>query len=238
MKSPAIKESGKVRIDLMVLLLIYYSIYVIGDLATSYWLILNDPYGILHEANPIGRTLYLNQGLVGLLIGKLMAFIPLSTIVIIFEAKYRNLSWFRETTETVMLGLITYSLTIFLNNFTAIIAIAFSKGQIMQLHPTIKGLILVLSTSISIILLRIHGYRHLLMASEVALGTAVTIGPLLLFDPLFEYLGKNLWSLMGYTISILTVVGAFFYIIDEIIKERKHKLSIKQPSQMVGKSDD
>lgn len=215
--------SGKVRLDLIVLLLIYYCIYVGSDLATTYWLILNDPYGILHEANPIGRALYLSQGLVGLLIGKLLTFIPLSIMVIVFETKFRSLRWFRETTETVILGLITYSLIIFLNNFVAIIVITFFEGQVSLLYPTIKGLILVLSASLGIVLLHVHGYGNLLMASEVVLGTAVTIGPLLLFDPLFEYLGENLWFLMGYVASVLTIIGIFFYITDEIIKEYRCK---------------
>lgn len=225
MTSSVIKMSSKVRLDLVVLLLIYYSIYFVGDLATTYWLILNDPYGILHEANPIGRALYLNHGLAGLLIGKLMTFIPLSTMVIVFETKFRNLRWFRETTETVILGLIAYSMIIFLNNFAAIIAITFFKDQVSLLFPAIKVLMFILSASLSIVLLRIHGRGNLRMASEAVLGTAVTTGPLLLFDPFFEYFGRNLWFLMGYISSILTIVGIFFYITDEIIKEHNQKAS-------------
>lgn len=224
---PPTKMFGKVRLDLIILLMIYYSIYVVGDIATTYWLILNDPYGILHEGNPIGRALYLSQGLAGLLIGKLMTFIPLSAMVIIFETKYRNLKWFRETTETVTLGLITYSLILFLNNFAAIIVTTFFNGQLLQLYPTIKVLILILSTSLIIVLLRIHGHGNLLTISEVVLGTAITIGPILLFDPLFQHLGQNLWFSMVYLASMLTIVGIFFYITDEIIKERKRKSNIK-----------
>lgn len=218
------EASTEVRLDLVILLLIYYAVYVVGDLSTTHWLILNDPYGVSHEANPIGVALYQSRGVLGLLLGKMATFVPLVLMVIVFEARFRSISWFRETTETVVLGLITYSLVILLNNFTAIIIIQVFRGEahLLRLFPVIKGLILILSISLAVVLLRARGHGGLLRATETIIGTAAMVGPLLLYDPLFRYLGENMWTLLAYTLAMFTIIGAFFYVIEEIVRERRH----------------
>lgn len=212
----------RARLDLAITLAIFYAVYVVGDLSTTYWLILNAPRGISHEANPIGRALYTSYGLLGLLLGKMAAFAPLVIVVLVFEARFRDIAWFRETTETVVLGLITYSLIVLLNNLSAIIILQVYRGEahLLQLFPLIKGLILILSISLVIVLLKASGHGSLLRAAETIIGTAAMVGPLLLYDPLFDYLGNSLWTLLAYTLATLTIVGAFFYITEEIIKER------------------
>ncbi len=210
------------RLDLIILLLIYYAVYVVGDLSTTYWLILNDPHGIFHEANPIGRVMYLGYGLLGLMLGKMMTFIPLAVMVVVFEARFRGVHWFRELVETVVLGLITYSLMVLLNNLAAMMILQVFKGEryLLQMYPIIRGLILTLSICLVIVLTRVHGRGDLSRVTEVVVGTVVVVGPFLLFDPLFDYLGRNVWSLLVYVVALLTILGSFIYIGGEIKRER------------------
>lgn len=209
------------RVDLIVLLLIYSILYIAGDLLTTGWLVYNDPYGILHESNPIGRALYLSGGLLGLAAGKIAAFAPLCITALVFDERFRGLTWFREVVETTILGLITYSMIITLNNIFAIIFIASSLGasDIVRLYPIVKVIVLLLSTGINILILRIQGYRDWVRVFEVIMGTLVVAGPLALYQPLLDFLKEQLWLLALYVISVITILGVFFYLFEEFRKK-------------------
>ncbi len=205
------------RNELIILLFILSIIYIAGDLLTTGWLIFNDPWGILHETNPFGRYLYIKGGLQALVVGKLIAFIPLVILSLIFDSKYREVVWFREVIETSLLGLLTYSMIIILNNLFAIYVISFSTSEInlLALLPVMRGLSFFVSVTFSTLILRVLGVQDYLTMFEVYFGTLVLAGPLTLYNPLMNVMKGNAWLFLAYIISVLTVLGIFFYIIDE-----------------------
>jgi len=217
-----------VRNELIFLLFILSIVYIAGDLLTTGWLIFNDPWGILHETNPIGRYLYIEGGLQGLIVGKLVAFIPLIILSLVFDSKYRDVVWFREVIETSLLGLLTYSMIIILNNLFAIYVISFASSQtdFLSFLPVLRGLSFFLSVTFSTLILRVIGVQDYLTMFEVYFGTIVLVGPLTMFSPLLNVLKGNMWLFLSYILSVLTVLGIFFYLIEEIRKRKTEKTSL------------
>jgi hypothetical protein len=215
-------RKGAVRNELIFLLFILSIIYIAGDLVTTGWLIFNDPSGILNETNPIGRYLYIKGGLQALVIGKLVAFVPLIILSLIFDSKYRDVVWFREVIETSLLGLLTYSMIIILNNLFAIYVIAFTNNQmnLVSFLPVLRGLSFFISVTFSALILRVLGVQDYLKMFEVYFGTIVLAGPLTLYSPLLNVLKGNVWLFLSYIMSVLTFLGIFFYLIEESRKNR------------------
>ena len=205
-----------------VTLLVFFSIFVLADIITTTWLIQNDPSGISNEANPFGTMLYLKYGILGLFIGKMVFFLPFSIMVITAETKYYRSKWFCKASEIIVLGLIAYSLVIFLNNFTAIIVLSALKGWLFlsQLLSTIKFLIIVFSMSLEIIILELRGLKSHVQRVETVVGSLLIVVPLLLFDRLYIFLADNPYLLIAYIASLLVMLGIASYVTDEIIQTR------------------
>jgi len=68
-------DKGHISIQTIVILGILFVFYVIGDIATTLWLISNHPEGIAAESNPLGIYLYTQQGVYGIMTAKLLVFI-------------------------------------------------------------------------------------------------------------------------------------------------------------------
>jgi len=215
-------RKGDARNELIFLLFILSIVYIAGDLVTTGWLIFNDPGGILNETNPIGRYLYINGGLQALVVGKLAAFIPLVILSLIFDSKYRDVIWFREVIETSLLGLLTYSMIIILNNLFAIYVITFTNSQmnLVSFLPVLRGLSFVISVTFSTLILRVLGVQDYTTMFEVYFGTIVLAVPLTLYSPLLNFLKGNVWLFLSYIVSVLTILGVFFYLIEESRKKR------------------
>lgn len=217
------RQELNVNLELVGVLLILYVIYVVGDIFTTRWLVLNDPYGIAHEANPIGRLLYTAHGVLGLTVAKVGVFIALTLVVLFTEAKYRDIWWFRELTETTLLGLLSFSTITLMNNSYAIIMINMQVGSsdILALYPVFKGFALLFSILLNTMILRARGYGSMLRYAELVVGTIIVAGPLLFFQPLIEFLSERLWLLLWYTLSIAVILGTAAYIIEEIRNKDK-----------------
>jgi len=215
-------EDGYSIHSLFFVLLVLFSVFVLGDVVTTTWLIHSDPAGIFHEVNPFGLSLYSNHGVAGLLLGKMVVFLPFSTIAITAESKYHKIGWFHKTSEVLLLGLIAYSLTIFLNNFLAIINISALKGlpSLFQLLPTMKFLIIILSLTLEGAFLGLSNLRSWMKYAEGIIGTTLIIAPPLLSHRLSILLTKNPLLLIGYVASMLIILGISFFITDGVIRER------------------
>ncbi len=145
------------------MLLLILIIFVIGDTITTSWLIYNDPSGLSNESNQFAILLYSKYGIGGLLLAKMMFFLPFSTLTIIAESKYHKIKWFHHSTEIILISLIAYSLVIFLNNLIAIIIISAFKGllSLLQLLPVMNIFIIVLSVTVgAILILYDSNFKH------------------------------------------------------------------------------
>ena len=212
----------KANPELVKVLLILYVVYVVGDMVTTRWLVMNDPLGIAHEGNPLGRFLYLNHGFLGLTMLKLAIFIALTLVVLITEARYRHISWFRELTETTLLGMLSYSTITLMNNSYAIIMINRQVGStdIEALYPLFKVIALICSILLNAMILRIRGIGGTLRYIELILGTIVVAGPLLFYRLLLDFLRERLWLGFLYTLSVTIIVLTSLYMFEEIKKRR------------------
>jgi len=204
------------------ILLLLFSIFVLGDIITTTWLIHNDPGGISNEGNPFGAMLYVKYGIAGLFIGKMAFFVPFSAMIITTTSRYSNIKWFRQASEIVVLGLIAYSLVILLNNLTAIIVLSVFKGLpfLLQILPTMKFLIIVFALSLQGSILGLSGLKSRKRSLEIIAGTVLIVIPLLVYDPLYSFLAKDPLLFIAYNASMLTIMGIAFYITDEIIRKR------------------
>ncbi|MFQ6076687.1 MAG: hypothetical protein ACE5Z5_11225, partial [Candidatus Bathyarchaeia archaeon] len=176
-------RNGDPITNIFFVLLLLFSIFVLGDIITTTWLIHNDPAGISNEANPFGAMLYLKYGVTGLFLGKMAFFLPFSVMVITTESRYRSVKWFRQASEVVVLGLIAYSLVILLNNLTAVILLNAFRGWpfLLQLLSAMKFLIIVFSLSLEAAILGLCGLKGWMRRAEIIIGTILIVVPLLLF---------------------------------------------------------
>jgi hypothetical protein len=219
------KDEGSTY-SIFFILLILFSIFVLGDIITTTWLIHNDPAGISNEGNPFGIMFYSTYGIGGLLLAKMIFFLPFSILVITWESKYYKIKWFHQSSEVIVLGLIAYSLIIFLNNLIAIIIISASKGLLflLQLLPIMKFLIIIFSIALTAALFSISGLKSRMKYSEVVIGTIIIIIPTLLYETLNIFIIVTPIYLIAYIGSILIILSIAFYIINEIVRERRPKL--------------
>lgn len=199
---------------IFVLLLILFTIFVLGDISTTNWLIHNDPGGILHEANPFGALLYMRYGLAGLFLGKMFFFIPYSIMIFAIKSRYRNVRWFGEACEVIVLCLIFYSLIIFLNNVSAIIIHSALKGveYLHQLFLPMKICILVLVVVYGASILSVFGVVSQSTKFEIMLRILAVIGPLIFYDPLYEFLSEYPIIFIAYFLSWIVLLGTAFYL--------------------------
>lgn len=204
------------------LLLLLFSVFVLGDIVTTTWLIHNDPAGISNEGNPFGAMLYLRYGVAGLFLGKMTFFLPYSIMILTTETKYQSLTWYHKASEIVVLGLIAYSLIVFLNNVTAIIVLNALKGlpYLHQLLAAMKLFILVFSLTLEVSVLGLLGEKSWMRGLGVAVGTLLIVGPLLYVDPLYTLLAERPALLVAYLASTITILGIALYIAEEITQKR------------------
>lgn len=81
---------------------ILFSVYVVGDLTTTIWLIQHYPGGIEGESNPLGGFIYLQIGIFGLIFIKITMFLIISTSVFTIKILYKN--------ERKVVSIIKYSI--------------------------------------------------------------------------------------------------------------------------------
>ncbi len=215
-------REGSVRLDLWATLLILFSIFVLGDIVTTVWLIHNDPSGISNEGNPFGALLYMKYGVIGLFLGKFIFFIPFSLTVLTLERRYAHVDWLCRANEIAILGLLAYSLVVFLNNFVAIIVLEAMKGWpfMLQILPVIRFFIIVFCLSLEVGILGLCGFRSWLRRAEAIAGSILMVVPLLVYEPIYVFLSESPLLLVAYMASLLTILGIALYITDEVIKER------------------
>lgn len=63
--------------------------------------------------------------------------------------------------------------------------------------------------------------ERLVRYTEIVVGTLLIVGSLLFYDPLYSLLRGNPTLFVAYIASTLTMLGIAFYVIDEIIRERR-----------------
>ena len=80
----------KVKTITIALIVMLFAFYLVGDLATTIWLIDNHPRGIEDEINPVGIMIYNNNGVLGLIFIKLIMFTLIVVSILVAESFKRK----------------------------------------------------------------------------------------------------------------------------------------------------
>ena len=214
---------GGISKGFLTLLIIWFFIFAVGDLVTTFWLILHDPSGIANEGNPFAVSIYNGGGLLFLLLAKIGVCLVIELIFIMLRSKYSRFSWFRSTLESIILVLICYSLIIIYNNFLCILTIQayMSPTLLKDLLVTETGMLIL---SLLLINLILYGGRtkERIMYVEANLAALIFLGPLIVWRSFFQwYLREEPLFYFAYLGSVLTILAIVFYITEEIAKERR-----------------
>ena len=214
------RASRHIRSEVILTLIIWYGLFGLGDYASTLWLILNDPSGIANEANPAAVMLYTRFGLVGLLAGKVAVFIVFSTLFLILELRYSQVNWFREASESTLLGMIAYSLIVLYNNFLAIIAVQAFKGWMLliEMSSVVKIGMVAIALALVLSLLKLRGLLNSIRSIEAVVGTLAFLVPTFLFDKLFLAIATGHPTIfLGYFLSVFIILSSAFYMIEELM---------------------
>ena len=117
------KAQFVLRNEIVFMLVVWYCLYTQFDTFSTYWLISHSPVGIAGERNPLGAVLFLQEGLAGALVAKLLATISVFLAIIYVETRFTAL---RNVVKGVMLFLVSTSLLVFVLDSSSIIATLFS----------------------------------------------------------------------------------------------------------------
>jgi hypothetical protein len=217
----------KFRSEVLFSLFVWYLLYVLIDVVTTLWLIQNSPLGISGERDPLALAYYQSFGTAGLLLGKLLFFVPCAFAAVTMDAYYSRVPWFKEVTETVVLSLIGYTLIIILNNTIAIAETALATGQLEFLASLLARTVglgaLLIATVLAYGTARIVGLKDNYRILEVAVGTSLIVGPLfLLRGTLTETFSRQPITLFAYVGAMFVFVAVGIYMVDEFKKQVNH----------------
>ena len=195
-----------VKKEVLILLLIFYAVFVLGDAFTTFWLIRYYPGGISGEMNPLAYLIFTRYGYLGMLVSKMIFFIIFSIIFIALYSRYYNISWFRESMEIIILGLSGLSMLVVLNNIFSIIAISYF---IYYTQP-----IWLLKILIFLLTLMISGLGAGIMFKDVVRSTETLIGSTLAMIPLFIWPTLEPTLYLTYLISLFIAISTSTYLLE------------------------
>jgi hypothetical protein len=211
--------AGHVRTDIIVALLLWYLIYVVFDVLSTYWLISNSSLGISGEVNPIAVALYREFGLGGLVFGKISGFIPMAVASVLADSRYRGIGWFRELVETLILSLIGVSSLAALHNFGSILVVEFFRLRVQHLAPWVALTAIVLALALQYVTFRVLRLGDRVRLLEAAIGTLLILTPLFIWREIFITLLQRQPILFAAYIAIMyPLVAAAIYLVEEIRK--------------------
>jgi hypothetical protein len=213
----------KARSEVLFSLFVWYLLYVILDVVTTLWLIQHSPLGLSGERDPLAMAYYQSFGTTGLLVGKLLFFMPCAFGAVTMDAYYSRVPWFKEVIETVVLSLIGYTLMVILNNILAIAETAVATGELELLGSLLARSIglgtLLIATVLAYGTARIVGLKDNYRILEVAVGTAIIVGPLFLWKgALTETFSAQPLTLLAYLGAMFVFVAVAVYMLDEFKK--------------------
>ncbi len=202
-----VDESGVgVKPEIIIMLLVFYAIFVTGDVLTTFWLIEYHPGGINGEMNPIAYMIFTSYGYLGMLVSKIIFFIVSSIVFLVLYNRYGGMKWFRDALEITLLGLTGLSILVIMNNLFSIIATS------MYLYRTppiwlLKILVFIMTVTAAELAVMII-FRDSYRVVETLIGCVVAMAPLFIWprlDPLYYIL---------YITSLSILVGISTYLVE------------------------
>jgi len=212
-------KEGHIDIQTIVILGILFVFYVIGDIATTLWLISNHPEGISAESNPLGIYLYTQQGVYGIMTAKLLVFIAISLMAILIEQHYKHEARVVLVSNYSILGLMALSLIVVTVNVMMIYTLSLQEGSyestflfrtyIVMFAMTLGGLILLpkfVPSTLGIV--------------EIILIFVVILGPLAFSPGIYQFLlANNVVNFGAYIAANVGIIAVMIYGMNRLYKQ-------------------
>ena len=212
-------DKGHIDIQTIVILGILFIFYVVGDTATTLWLISNHPEGVAAESNPLGVYLYTQQGVYGIMTAKLLVFLTISLMTILIEYHYKHEPKVVLVSNYSILALMALSLIVLTVNVMMIYTLSLQEGSyestflfrtyIVMFAMTLGGLILLpkfVPSTLGIV--------------EIILIFVVILGPLAFSPGIYQFLlANNVVNFGAYIGANVGIIATMIYGMNRLYKQ-------------------
>ena len=212
-------DKGHIDIQTIVILGILFIFYVVGDTATTLWLISNHPEGVAAESNPLGVYLYTQQGVYGIMTAKLLVFLTISLMTILIEYHYKHETRVVLVSNYSILVLMALSLIVLTVNVMMIYTLSLQEGSyestflfrtyIVMFAMTLGGLILLpkfVPSTLGIV--------------EIILIFVVILGPLAFSPGIYQFLlANNVVNFGAYIGANVGIIATMIYGMNRLYKQ-------------------
>ena len=212
-------KKGHIDIQTIVMLGILFIFYVIGDIATTLWLISNHPRDIAAESNPLGIYLYTQHGFYGIMTAKLLVFIAISLMAILIEYHYKHEKKVVLVSNYSILALMAISLIVLTVNVMMIYTLSLQEGSyestflfrtyVVMFAMTLGGLILLpkfVPSTLGIV--------------EIILIFVVLLGPLAFSPGIYQFLlANNVINFGAYIGANVGIIATMIYGMNQLYRQ-------------------
>lgn len=169
----------------IVILVILFMAFVIGDLTTTVWLINNYPGGIQGESNPWGVLLYNSEGIGGMIFVKLAVFMTLAATTILMEFFYKPDKNVMRIIHYTILGLTGWSLIIVTANVMIMYMLSMQVfAHEVEFLPKLYGVMFGMIFAFLVILPKF--YPKDLKTIQIALSVLVVFFPIAFVPEIYQ----------------------------------------------------
>lgn len=178
-------QTHQIDSQTIVILVILFMAFVIGDLTTTVWLINNYPGGIQGESNPWGVLLYNSEGIGGMIFVKLAVFMTLSASTILMELFYKHDKNIMRISRYTILGLTGWSLIIVTANVMIMYMLSMqANAHEVEFLPKLYGVMFGMIFAFLIILPKF--YPKDLKTIQIALSVLVVFFPIAFVPEIYQ----------------------------------------------------
>jgi len=207
----------------IVILVILFLAFVIGDLTTTVWLINNYPGGIQGESNPWGVLLYSSEGIAGMIFVKLAVFMTLSASTILMEFFYKHDKNIMRISRYTILGLTGWSLIIVTANVMIMYMLSMqSASNESEFLPQLYGIMFGMIFAFLVVLPKF--YPSDLKTIQIALCTLTVFFPIAFVPEIYQniFLQDTLitvtfFGTIGAMMSVMIIATNRLYKVKKII---------------------
>lgn len=195
---------------------IWFFVYVVVDLASTYWLVTNTSVGIAGETNPLGLALYRSVGYGGMIAGKVTAFTLMSVATLLLDRRYHSIPWFRGVEKILLLSLVGVSSIAALLNFGSFFTLAYQRGEVQSLSPWVNILSLMLACCFAYLPGKLMGFQGGFKFLFAVAGALVLASPLIYFKDIFLLALQHVpLAIVAYVAAGYAVVAGLIYVARE-----------------------
>lgn len=212
-------NAGHIEIHTIVILGILFVFYVIGDVATSLWLISNHPEGIAAESNPLGIYIYTQQGVYGIITAKLLVFIAISLMAILLESNYKHETKVMLVSNYSILALMALSLIVLTVNVMMIYTLSLQDNSYESTF-LFRTYVVMFAMTLGGLILLPKFVPNTLGIVEIILIFVVILGPLAFSPGIYQFLlANNVVNFGAYIGANVGIIAMMIYGMNRLYRQ-------------------